>query len=70
MEQAYRAEVTVSEDGSVSLKGLPFRPGELVEVIVLTRGLPVRERAPLRGSVRRYTDPTEPVAGEDWDLAS
>ena len=30
----FRTRTTVSKDGKVSLKGLPFRPGAKVEVIV------------------------------------
>ncbi len=32
--ETFRTRTTVSKDGKVSLKGLPFRPGAKVEVIV------------------------------------
>ena len=33
--QAYRAEVTVNAQGEIHLREVPFRPGAMVEVIVL-----------------------------------
>ena len=33
--QAHRAETTLSEDGVITLRDIPFRRGESVEVIVL-----------------------------------
>ena len=66
--QAYRLETTVSDDGSVVLKQLPFRAGEEVEVIVLAReSQPGREKYPLRGKPIRYDRPTDPVAETDWE---
>ena len=67
--RAYRLETTLAEDGALQLNALPFREGETVEVIVLERqsvpsgALP----NPLKGSVPRYDDPTEPVALDDWE---
>ena len=69
--QAHRADLTVSGDGSVTIRGLPFPEGAEVEVIVLPRA-PSAEGspAPLRGSVRRYDAPFEPaVEAADWDAA-
>lgn len=36
MQHAYRAHVHVESDGQLTLKNLPFAPGEVVEVIVLS----------------------------------
>ncbi len=33
--QAYRTRSQVAEDGTITVRGLPFRQGEEVEVIVL-----------------------------------
>jgi hypothetical protein len=69
--QAYKTETTVGEDGSVTVRFLPFAAGKRVEVIVL----PAAEEAapqqqyPLRGTPYRYDDPTEPVAETDWEAA-
>jgi hypothetical protein len=68
--KAYRIETTVSEDKSLLLKEVPFRAGDMVEVIVLSA--PERRQAespyPLRGTPIQYDDPTEPVAESDWDV--
>jgi len=67
--EAYRIEKKVAANGVLHLDALPFREGELVEVIVL----PYRERAHksaslfLRGKVIEYIAPTEPVAQDEWD---
>ncbi len=34
---AYKVEAIIAEDGTVTLRGLPFRTGETVEVIVIER---------------------------------
>ena len=71
--QAHRADTTVSGDGSVTVRGLPFPEGEEVEVIVLPRPRRKAEAAgpaPLRGSVRRYDDPFGPAtSADDWEAA-
>ncbi|WP_309707254.1 hypothetical protein [Armatimonas sp.] len=48
MLTAHREEVTVAEDGSLTLTHLPFVPGDKVEVIVLPRfaSAPNRRREP------------------------
>lgn len=66
--QAYRTETVVSQDGELHLLQLPFQPGELIEVIVLSRH-PQRVAAdpfPLKETVVKYEAPTEPVASDDW----
>lgn len=71
MERAYHTEAVVDEQGAIQVRGLPFVPGETVEVIVLAlprRAAPAPGGRPLRGSVLRYDDPTEPVAVDDWDV--
>jgi hypothetical protein len=68
--QDYRLETTVSGDGSIVIKGLPFQAGDKVQVIV--RGRESREegneRYSLRGTPVRYTDPFEPVSEEAWEV--
>ena len=61
--EAYRVEKRVATNGVLQLNALPFREGELVEVIVLGRKGEVRKSvpSPLRGKVIAYIDPTEPV---------
>lgn len=62
MTLAHRTEVVLSEDGKLVLDRLPFRAGQVVEVIVLTAS----PMPSLRGSVLRYDEPTVPVAESDW----
>ncbi len=69
--QAHRAEATLSEDGVVTLRGIPFRRGETVEIIVLPSPIPATSRSlyPLRGTPVTLLSPTEPVAEADWEAA-
>ena len=67
--QAHRAETTLSEDGIIILRDIPFRRGDSVEVIVLPFP-PVASsgsRYPLRGAPITFLSPTEPVADADWE---
>ena len=68
--RAYRVETIVSQDGALDLRALPFRAGEVVEVIILSREDTERtaQDFPLRGKVLRYEQPTEPVAQDDWEV--
>jgi hypothetical protein len=58
----------VTEDGTLTIKGLPFHAGEEVEVIVLAEVRRAREerRYPLRGKPLRYEAPFAPVGEDDW----
>jgi hypothetical protein len=69
--QAYKTEATVEEDGSLTLRSLPFGAGERVEIIVLSQS-PSKNASnayPLRGTAYRYDDPFESVAEADWEAA-
>lgn len=68
--RAFRLAITLAEDGSLQLNALPFHKGETVEVIVLEQQPVSDGNQPnsLKGSVRRYDDPTEPVALDDWEV--
>ena len=66
---AYRLEKRIEADGSLHLSALPFPGGQQVEVIVLAREEPGRERTSLRGTVKKYVAPTEPVASEAWEAS-
>jgi hypothetical protein len=69
--QAYRVETILDEDGILTLCNLPLRAGEAVEVIILVQSPSVvsHQRYPLRGTSVHYSEPTEPVAQEDWEAA-
>lgn len=74
---AHKIEVVLTENGTLTLKGLPFLAGDAVEVIILetntsqhqalqktdTNPYPLHNTQPYR-----YDDPTEPVALEDWEV--
>jgi len=68
--RAYRVEKVVSQDGVLELRALPFRAGEVVEVIILSREDKVRgaHEFPLQGKVLHYEKPTEPMAQDDWEI--
>jgi hypothetical protein len=68
--EAYRTEKRVVRNGVLQLDALPFKEGDLVEVIVLGRKRKVSKLTSslLRGKVIKYVDPTEPVAQDDWEL--
>ena len=68
--RTYRVEKIVSQDGVLELQALPFRAGEVVEVIILSCEDKVRgaHDFPLKGKVLRYEKPTEPVVQDDWEV--
>ncbi|NBC16009.1 MAG: hypothetical protein GVY18_01695 [Bacteroidetes bacterium] len=65
--KAYRITKQMTATGALHLDGLPFAPGEYVEVIVLPSAQEERELPSLGGTLKRYDRPTDPVAAEDWD---
>lgn len=67
--QAHRVETTLSEDGVITLRNIPFHRGESVEVIVqpFPESTGSNSRYPLRGSPVMLISPTEPVANADWE---
>lgn len=68
MQQAFRVQGHIAEDGTLKLENLPFAPGEKVKVIVL--GDARREwRDRLRGAPLVYEDPTGPVGDPDREAA-
>ena len=70
MEQPYRTETKVSRGGKVTLTGLPFAPGEEVEVTISRKRAPESdgERYPLRGLPVRFAEPFDSVAEDDWEV--
>ena len=56
--KAYRIETTLTENGTLTLQGLPFQAGESIEIIVLERPGKASDSKdsnpyPLRGTVIR-----------------
>jgi hypothetical protein len=66
--ETYRTETTISANRALTIQGVPFRPGEKVEVIVLARprSRSKHKRYPLRGQAIRYDRPFDSVAEDDW----
>jgi len=66
----YKVETKIERDGSLTIKGLPFRAGERVQVIVRGRQPAAGngDRHPLRGKPVRYIDPFGGVAEGDWEV--
>ena len=66
-----RIEVTIQQDGTLTLNDLPFQAGETVEVIVTHKPMSQNgDQYPLRGSESIYIEPFEPVAVTDWDASA
>jgi len=72
---AHKLAVTLMEDGTLVLKGLPFHAGDTVEIIILEQlkeehpSQSSQSNYPLQGTVLRYDDPFEPaVPTEDWEV--
>ncbi len=67
--EAYRVEATISQDGMLTIRGVPFRAGDTVEVIILQRrkheGAECRL---LRGKPIRYVAPFDSVAEDEWSV--
>jgi hypothetical protein len=65
--ETFRIQTTVAKDGSVTIKRLPFRAGDPVEVIVRSERRASKQRVlyPLRGTPIRYADPYDSVAEKD-----
>ena len=68
---AHKIETSLTEDGILVLKDLPFHAGDVVEVIILQLQIKSLETQntnlyPLQNTQPyRYDDPTEPVALEE-----
>jgi hypothetical protein len=68
--QTYRVETVIPQNGVLTIRGIPFRAGEKVEVIILSRAHKREngERYPLRGKPIRYAAPFDSVAETDWNV--
>ena len=69
---AHKLAVTLLEDGTLVLKGLPFHAGDTVEIIILEQPKEAWPRQlypgdyPLQGTVLGYDDTLEPVFDKDY----
>jgi len=73
--KAYRLELVLTENGSLTLEDLPFQAGESVEIIMLERSTQQHstqpnQEFPLAGKILQYDDPFgTATALEDWDVS-
>jgi len=66
--QAFRTETKLLQNGKLSLKGLPFRKGEQVEVIILAQKQSLTQQPyPLRKKAIIYRQPFDSVAENEWE---
>jgi hypothetical protein len=67
--QALRVETIVQNDGSLTVKDLPFQKGEVVEVIIMPqRSTTAPTKAyPLHGTKVEYHEPFKPVSESEWN---
>ena len=65
----HHLKATISNHASLMIKGLPFQPGDEVEVIIRSckKQKSKKHPYPLIGKPFRYIDPFEPVVENDWD---
>jgi hypothetical protein len=66
--QSYRVETTVKEQGMLIIQGLPFPPGNHVEVVIRDmENAPAGEsKYSLRGTAYEFLDPFGTVAEAEW----
>lgn len=67
----YQVQTVVEQDGVVTVRNVPFAPGENVRVLVIpvSSKPAVIKEVPLEGSILFYDRPTDPVADSDWEAA-
>lgn len=66
----FKTRANVTDNGSLTVVGLPFKPGEKVEVIIkpLEENQQGEDRYPLRGKPYKYDRPFDGVALDDWGM--
>lgn len=66
----HRIETALIENGKLSLKNLPFKKGDEVEVMIIEKKKKVKPGC-LKGTVIEYAEPFESAAlDEDWEVLS
>jgi len=70
--QTYQVRTTISDDGVLTITGLPFKAGEKVKVTIYPskHHSEAQKRYPLRGLPIQYTDPFGSVAESEWMVLS
>ncbi len=68
--QTYWMETIISSNRVLTVRGVPFRAGEKVQVIIISppRKREKKEPYPLRGKPIRYLAPFDGVAENEWQV--
>ena len=66
----FKTKANVADNGTLTVVGLPFKPGEQVEVTIepIEEAQEEKELYPLRGRPYKYDRPLEGVALDDWGI--
>jgi hypothetical protein len=72
---AHKVKTVLVEDGTLTLEGLPFQAGDIVEITILVRNVPGNAASPQNSqhSLQNtepyyYAEPFEPALPlEDWE---
>lgn len=69
--QTHHLKATISDERCLVINGLPFNPGDTVEITIKAYQEKIKEyesRYPLRGKPFRYIDPFVSVAEDEWEV--
>jgi hypothetical protein len=67
--QTYWMETVVPPNRELTVRGVPFRAGEKVQVIIIAHPRKwEKERYPLRAKPIRYVAPFDSVAEDEWQV--
>ena len=66
----FKTRASVADNGTLTVDGLPFKPGEQVEVTIeaVEEAQEKKDRYPLRGKPYKYDRPFEGIALDDWGI--
>ncbi len=66
----FKTKADVADNGTLTVVGLPFKPGEKVEVTIepIEEARDKKGSYPLRGKPYKYDRPFEGVALDDWGI--
>ena len=66
----FKTKANVADNGTLTIFGLPFKPGEQVKITIepIEESQEEKERYPLRGKPYKYDRPFDGVALNDWGI--
>jgi len=66
---SHHFEKKLEKDGTLILTDLPFRAGETVEVVIVSKSAEKNTNLySLQGKPIKYESPFEPIAQDDWEI--